>query len=83
MAKAYNLTPESVRLVDRLVASGRYGSHDAVVDRGLRLLDEQERWETMVEAKVAQGRAEIARGEGISMDQVFEELRERYRNWPK
>ncbi|UVO50078.1 type II toxin-antitoxin system ParD family antitoxin [Sphingomonas sp. SUN019] len=83
MSRSLKLKPEDEAGIDQMVESGRYSSREAVVSEGLRLVREREDWLAMVEAKVDEGRAEIARGEGLTLDEVFEPLRERYRNWPR
>lgn len=83
MSRGLKLKPEDEAGIDRMVESGRFTSREAVVSEGLRLVREREDWLAMVKAKVQQGRAEIARGEGLTLDEVFEPLVERYRHWPR
>lgn len=78
--------PSSVKLgakledyVDKLVERGRYGSRSEVLREGIRLVHERESWLERVEHAVAEGRADIAAGRYRDMDEVFDELEERFR----
>jgi len=81
MSGNVKLKPEDEADIDRMVASGRYPSREAVVAEGLRLVQKQEARLTAVRAKVAEGRAQIARGDGLTIDEIFEPHLERYRHW--
>ncbi len=63
------------QFVDHELASGRYDSTDALVIAGLRLLqrDRQEAVEG-----IREGLAEMDRGEGIPLDEAFDEIRRRH-----
>jgi len=63
------------QFVDHELASGRYDSTDAVVIAGLRLLqrDRQEAVEG-----IREGLAEMDRGEGVPLDEAFDEIRRRH-----
>ncbi len=68
--------PEDLQqFVDHELASGRYCSTDELVIAGLRLL-QRDRHEA-VEA-VKEGLAEMQRGEGIPLDEAFDEIRKRH-----
>ena len=68
--------PEDLQqFVDRELASGRYYSTNGLVIAGLRLL-QRDRHEA-VEA-VKEGLAEMERGEGIPLDEAFDEIRKRH-----
>ena len=68
--------PEDLQqFVDHELASGRYYSTDELVIAGLRLL-QRDRHEA-VEA-VKEGLAEMERGEGIPLDEAFDEIRKRH-----
>lgn len=82
MASSVKLGDRLESYVDELVEKGRYGSRSEVLREGVRLVHEREAWLEMVQAQVAEGRAQIQRGEGIPADEVFDELTERYRHWP-
>lgn len=57
------------------MASGRYQSREDVLIAGLRLL-QRERQEAL--EGIREGLAEMERGEGISLDQAFDEIRRRH-----
>ncbi len=67
--------PEDLQqFVDHELASGRYNCTDELVIAGLRLL-QRDRHEA-VEA-VKEGLAQMERGEGIPLDEAFDEIRKR------
>jgi len=77
--------PSSVKLgetlegvVDRLVSKGRFGSRSEVLREGVRLVQERESWLEMVERKVEEGRAQVAAGQAIDLDEAFDQLAARY-----
>lgn len=77
--------PSSVKLgakledyVGKLVETGRYGSRSEVLREGVRLVHERESRLAMIEAKVFEGRSQIAAGEGIELDEAFDRLAMRY-----
>ncbi len=76
--KNISLTPYFERLVDKRVASGRYGSASEVVREGLRLLEERDRTREAafkkVKRKVAVGLAQARGGKLLDGDAVFDEL---------
>ena len=76
-----SLTPEESAFVQNCLASGRYQSAKDVVQTGLRMLQrhEQDRQAEIanLQRMVAEGAAELDRGEGIQADEVFRELAER------
>ena len=61
--------------VDQELATGRYRSTEEIVVAGLRLLqrDRQEALEG-----IREGLAESGRGEGIPLDEAFDQLRTRH-----
>ena len=68
--------PEDVQqFVDRELASGRYHSADDLMVEGLRLL-QREREEAV--AGINEGLAEMDRGEGIPLDEAFDQLRRKH-----
>ena len=69
------LPPDLQDFVDHELASGRYRSTEDVLIAGLRLLqrDRQEALEGIKEAL-----AESQRGEGIPLDEAFDQLRIRH-----
>lgn len=82
MLNDIDLGADTERYIGELVRSGRYGSDREVLRAGVRLLQEREARLRDVEARVAEGREQIARGEGHDADEVFDVLLERYRRWP-
>ena len=75
-----SLDPQLEELVRRKVASGLYGDANAVLREALELLDKRDRFEAL-RAAVAEGMAEIERGEYIEwtpgmMDQLRREADE-------
>jgi putative addiction module CopG family antidote len=60
------------QFVDRELASGRYDSTDALVIAGLRLL-QRDRQDAV--DGIREGLAEMDRGEGIGLDEAFDEIR--------
>lgn len=76
--KNISLTPYFERLVDKRVASGRYGSASEVVREGLRLLEERDRTREAarkrVKRKIAVGLAQARAGKLLDGDKVFDEL---------
>ena len=76
-----SLTPELAGFVKEQVASGMYHSASEVVREGLRLLvlQGQQRHARLEELRgqIAVGIEELDRGEAISGEEVFRELRQR------
>lgn len=68
--------------LDQLVSDGSYASREEALHDAIRLAREEAAWHAMVRAKIEEGRAQLARGEGIPIEEVMERLTERYRNWP-
>ena len=69
------LPPDLQEFVDHELASGRYQSTEDIVVEGLRLL-QRDRREAMEGIK--EGLAESERGEGIPLDEAFDQLRTRH-----
>jgi antitoxin ParD1/3/4 len=67
------MTPETEELVQTLVAAGAYPNESAVVEEAVRLLQQRDQLRT----QIRQGLDELDRGERISADVVFDELRAR------
>ena len=76
-----SLTPELEQIVTQKVNSGLYTTPLEVIHEALRALDNRDAshqaWIEEVSAQVTAGLAQLRRGEGISGDQVFEELRQK------
>ncbi len=70
---ALNLTKETELEVEETVRSGAYRSADEVIREGLDLIKAREK----LRAAIAEGAAQLDRGEGIPGEQAFDELRKR------
>ena len=66
MPSSVNLGETLEGVVDDLVKNGRFGSQ------------EREGWLEMVEKAIARGRAQVAAGEWIDMDEAFDQLAARH-----
>ena len=78
-----SLTPELEKFVAQKVQSGLYQTASEVIREGLRLLEErdtlhQARLDEMRQA-IQDGNAQLARGEGLPGEQVFEHIRAKSR----
>lgn len=69
---------EAAERLDRLVSGGRYATREEALGEAIRMAMEEADWLSMVRAKVAEGRAQIARGEGIPLEEAFDRLAARY-----
>ncbi len=83
MASSVKLGDQLESYVDKLVEKGRYGSRSEVLREGVRLVHEREAWLEMVQAQVNDGLADVDAGRVISLDQAFDDLADRYRQWPR
>ena len=71
------LTEEMRRFIDAKIQSGEYASEEDVLRAGItRLMSEDDFAPGEMEGLIAQGEADIARGDVIEGEQVFAELRE-------
>jgi antitoxin ParD1/3/4 len=74
------LTPELEALVDRKIAEGPYHTRLQVIQAALQLLEERDLTHVeQLRADVAEGLAQLDRGESIPSETVFRELREKSR----
>lgn len=77
------LSKDAERFVRREVASGRYESPQQVVRDSLRLLEEREGLaegrRTRLNEQIAEGLAELDRGEGLPGEEVLRAIREKSR----
>ena len=64
--------------IDREVASGKFSSADEVVSEALRLFRDREQKLDALRREIMLGVEELDRGETISGEEVFRELRERF-----
>lgn len=78
-----SLTKELEELVNRKVETGRYLSASEVVREALRLLEERDRLQEIrleeMRRAIRAGNEQLARGEHVSGDQVFGEIRAKSR----
>lgn len=78
------LKNEQEQFIQKKLKSGKYGSADEVIFEAFRLLEERdkhyERWLQDTRQKVAEGLAQLDRGEGIDSETVMARLKERVRN---
>ena len=74
-----SLTPELEKLVEAKVRTGRYHSASEVIREGLRLLEEQDQLRELrleeVRRKIQQGLDQLDRGEGISGEEVYQQMK--------
>ena len=78
MASSVNLGEKLEGVVNGLVKTGRFGSRSKVLREGVRLVQERESWLEMVETAVERGRAQVAAGEWIDLEDGFDQLAARY-----
>jgi antitoxin ParD1/3/4 len=67
------------RLIDAFIRSGQYASRSEVIRDGLWLLEQRERSLRELDAALARGLADEEAGRVAPADEVFDELRARYR----
>jgi antitoxin ParD1/3/4 len=67
-------------VIDRLVASGRYGSKIEVIREGVRLVEERERKLAVLDAAIERGIADAEAGRVTPADVVFDRLTAKYRH---
>ena len=72
-----DLIPEELQaFIEREIGSGKYRNEEEVVSAALRLLQERERKLESLQADLLEGVSELDRGERLSGEEVFRELRE-------
>ena len=86
MATAFQLDPMTEQLIDDLMASGRFAERADVVRHGITLAHRQAHNDPapLDEATIAaieRGLADGEAGRVVPAEQVFDELRQRYKNW--
>lgn len=81
MASSVDLGPPLEAVVDELVKTGRYNSKSEVLREGVRLVQEREARLAALDAAIARGIADAEAGRVSSVDEVFDRLEARYRNW--
>jgi len=70
-----SLTPELEKLVADKVAAGRYASASEVVRAALRILEEEERWRTYAQEKIARGLADMNEGRIVDGETAMRRVR--------
>ena len=68
------LSPDKDRLLEQLIAEGRFSSRQQALDRAVDLLREEA--ETIED--IREGLASIERGEGVPLDEAIQNLRTKY-----
>jgi len=68
------LTAEDQKLIDELVASGRFESPSDVINASLLILQEEERWRTEARSKIDEGLDAIERGDAVEQKEVEQML---------
>ena len=79
MASSVNLGEVLEDFITKAVKSGRYGSRSEVLREGVRLVQEREALWAKAEAEIGKGLDDVAAGRTIPADEVFRELKEKYR----
>jgi antitoxin ParD1/3/4 len=74
MAISAELGPVLENYVSRLVSEGRYNSKSEVLREGVRLVQERESRLAALDAAIAEGRADVAAGRVISIEEAFDRL---------
>ena len=76
------LTPEHEQLIQTQLATGRYANAEEVLGIALQLLtrldSEQQIWIEETRAKIAEGIAELDRGEGVDGPTVMNQYLQRF-----
>lgn len=75
MASSVNLGDQLEGFITRAVKTGRYGSRSEVLREGVRLVQEREAKWARFEAEIGKGLDSLDRGEGMSLDETFGEVR--------
>jgi len=75
------LSPDSEQFVREKLQSGDFGSANDIVNAGLRLLREQERWAQQVREKIAVARQQLKEGKTLTPEQFDINLAARKAKW--
>ncbi len=70
-------------VVAKLVETGRYNSKSEVLREGVRLVQEREARLAELDASIARGIADADAGRTFPAEEVFDELRAKYRAMPR
>lgn len=84
MATQIRISEQTKAVADELVRQGRYASLDEVVAAGVHRLQIEDEGEDIPPehwAAIEEGLADIDAGRVHGAEEVFDRLRERYRNW--
>jgi len=79
MTDRVELGEEAEAYVHSLVSSGRYATTDEVLREGVRLVREREAKLAALDASIERGLADAAAGRTIPAEEVFAELKAKYR----
>lgn len=78
-----DLSPEQVRLIEAELSNGRFSSPEEVITKALQVLarrrEEYLEWVEDVREKVGEAEASLARGERFPLEDVAEQLQEKFR----
>ncbi len=78
-----DLKNEQEQFIQKKLNSGKYGSADEVIFEAFRLFEERdnhcEQWLRDTQQKMADGLAQLERGEGLDSETVMARLEERVR----
>lgn len=73
-----SLNLEQEKIIQEKIKTGKYENVEEVISQALQLLEERDRqyekWVEETRKKVAVGIAQLARGEGLDGEEVFNEL---------
>ena len=72
-----HLSPDVERIVTDKLQTGRYKSANDVVDEALRLLERRDE----ISQKIDQGLKSLEKGQGLSEDDAFAELKSRHEKY--
>jgi antitoxin ParD1/3/4 len=78
MAISAELGPVLEEYVSGLVSDGRYNSKSEVLREGIRLVQERESRLAALDAAIAAGRADVAAGRVIPVDEAFDWLEAKF-----
>ncbi len=77
------LKPEQEQFIQSQIERGRFKSADEAVDKALKLLENQEQYQSWIEdtrQKVEVAVAELDRGEGVELDLVIDRLQQKFQS---
>ena len=83
MPSSVNLGAVLEKAIDKLVASGRYGSRSEVLREGARLIHEREQRLAALEAAINRGIADADAGRVSDIEDVRKRLTARYKRMAK